>query len=126
MTNYKNFEELESWQKARELTQKIYQISSTGTFAQDLILSSQVKTRATLITVNIEECFKKKNQNQLDFLAEAQTKANELKTLLYEVLKLGYISLENFKFLGILIGEVDSLIEGLTNYLRATKLKSAA
>ncbi len=35
MAKIKNFEDIQSWQKARELTSKLYSVSSTGPFAMD-------------------------------------------------------------------------------------------
>ncbi len=39
---YKRFEEIEAWQKARELAQQVYRLSSEGSFAKDFKLRSMI------------------------------------------------------------------------------------
>lgn len=41
MTTAKRFEDLEVWQKSKELTNLIYSLSSTGTFSKDFGLCDQ-------------------------------------------------------------------------------------
>lgn len=37
MATFKKFEEIEAWQKARQLTKRIYALSRSGEFAKDLV-----------------------------------------------------------------------------------------
>lgn len=46
------FEDLIAWQKARELTLKIYQVSRTGEFGRDYRLSGQIQGAAVSIMSN--------------------------------------------------------------------------
>ena len=43
MATFKEFEQIESWQKSRELTNKIYKVSSKGAFAKDFGLKDQIR-----------------------------------------------------------------------------------
>ena len=53
------FEDLIAWQKARELTVKIYLISRRGEFAKDYRLSGQIQAAAVSIMSNLAEGFER-------------------------------------------------------------------
>ena len=53
------FEDLIAWQKARKLTQLIYQVSRRGAFATDFGLSGQIQRAAVSIMSNVSEGFKR-------------------------------------------------------------------
>lgn len=38
MAGFKKFEEIKAWQKAREVTKKVYEITSDGKFIKDFSL----------------------------------------------------------------------------------------
>ena len=43
MSTFKSFEEINAWQRARDLTRRIYQVSSEGRFARDYGLRDQME-----------------------------------------------------------------------------------
>ncbi len=47
MTKAERFEELEVWQRVRELTKMIYDLSDAGAFARDFGLRDQMRRAAT-------------------------------------------------------------------------------
>jgi len=53
------FEDLIAWQKARELTRNIYEITRTREFAKDFRLSGQIQSAAVSIMSNIAEGFER-------------------------------------------------------------------
>jgi hypothetical protein len=53
MTSIQRFEEIEAWQKARELTRAIYQCSRERRFARDYGLCDQIRKAAVSIMSNI-------------------------------------------------------------------------
>ena len=53
------FEDLIAWQKARELTRAIYQVTGHGTFASDYGLARQIQRAAVSIMANIAEGFER-------------------------------------------------------------------
>jgi hypothetical protein len=57
MTTAKRFEELETWQRAREITNLIYRLSSAGSFARDFGLRDQMRRASVSIMSNIAEGF---------------------------------------------------------------------
>ena len=52
-----NFEEIESWQLARELTRKVYRLTSKKGFVQDFGLKKQIQNAASSVMNNIAEGF---------------------------------------------------------------------
>jgi four helix bundle protein len=59
MATFKNFEEIEGWQKARELTRKIYTVSNEGSFSRDFGLRDQICRASVSIMSNIAEGFER-------------------------------------------------------------------
>ena len=57
-----SFEELIAWQKARELTRAVYQVTHNGLFARDYGLSSQLQRASVSIISNIAERFERDNR----------------------------------------------------------------
>jgi hypothetical protein len=47
----KKFEDLESWKKARQLTNAVYEATATGSFARDFGLTGSDTTRVDFDTV---------------------------------------------------------------------------
>jgi four helix bundle protein len=43
MTTFKAFEDIEAWQKARNLTREIYVVSNLGSFSKDYGLRDQIR-----------------------------------------------------------------------------------
>jgi 23S rRNA-intervening sequence protein len=43
MSTFQTFEEIEAWQKARELTSRVYDVSDVGAFARDFGLRDQMR-----------------------------------------------------------------------------------
>jgi four helix bundle protein len=55
MSTFKRFEEIQAWQKAREVTQMVYLISNNEKFAKDFSLRDQIKRASVSIMANIAE-----------------------------------------------------------------------
>jgi four helix bundle protein len=51
------FEDIEAWQKARELTNAVYSCSGKGAFAKDFGLRDQIRRAAVSIMSNMDEGF---------------------------------------------------------------------
>lgn len=98
MTTAKWFEELEVWQKAKELTNLVYKYSSDGIFARDFGLRDQMRRAAVSIMSNIAEGFESQTQAMfIKYLAYARGSAGELRAQLYIASDQGYITDEEFK-----------------------------
>jgi four helix bundle protein len=54
---FKNFTEIEAWQKARQLTFRVYAVSKHGAFAKDFELRGQMRGASVSVMSNIAEGF---------------------------------------------------------------------
>ena len=99
MTTAKRFEDLEVWQKAKELTNLIYGLSSSGSFARDFGLRDQMRRAAVSIMSNIAEGFESQTQALfIQFLSRAKGSSGELRAQLYIALEQEYITTAEFQF----------------------------
>lgn len=97
MTTAKRFEDLEVWQRAKDLTNLIYKNSADGTFARDLGLRDQMRRAAVSIMSNIAEGFESQTQVMfIKYLSHAKGSAGELRAQLYIAKDQKYISEEDF------------------------------
>ncbi len=98
MTTAKRFEDLEIWQRAKELTSLIYRFSSSGTFARDFGLRDQMRRASVSIMSNIAEGFESQTQVLFtQYLGRAKGSAGELRAQLYIALEQEYITNDEFK-----------------------------
>lgn len=97
MTMATRFEDLEVWQRAKDLTNLIYKNSADGTFARDLGLRDQMRRAAVSIMSNIAEGFESQTQVMfIKYLSHAKGSAGELRAQLYIAKDQKYISEEDF------------------------------
>lgn len=97
MTTAKRFEDLEVWQRAKDLTNLIYKHSTDGTFSRDFGLRDQMRRAAVSIMSNIAEGFESQTQAMfIKYLAYAKGSAGELRAQLYIARDQGYITEEDF------------------------------
>jgi four helix bundle protein len=108
------FEDLIAWQKARELTRNIYEITRTREFAKDFRLSGQIQSAAVSIMSNIAEGFERGGLGEFhQFLSTAKASCAELRSQLYVALDIGYIDERTFEDLRLQAEEVGRIIGGL-------------
>src|SRR3990170_2382261 len=97
MGTFKNFEEIEAWQKARELTLQIYKISNQGLFAKDHGLRDQISRASVSIVSNIVEGFERSGTGEfVQFRSIAKGSVGEVRTQLYIALDQGYLNKQTF------------------------------
>ena len=98
MTTAKRFEDLEVWQKAKELTNLIYRLSSSGWFARDFGLRDQMRRAAVSVMSNIAEGFESQTQALfIQFLSRTKGSSGELRAQLYFALEQEYIKTAEFQ-----------------------------
>jgi four helix bundle protein len=91
------FEELDVWQRARELTKSVYDLSDLGAFARDFGLRDQMRRAAVSIMSNIAEGFESRTQALfIEFLGQARGSAGELRAQLYVALDCDYLTQDQF------------------------------
>ena len=126
MASIEKFEDIEAWQKARELTREIYRISNQGSFARDFGLRDQIRRAAVSIMSNIAEGFGRGgNKEFIQFLSIAKGSASEVQAQLYVALDAEYITKEQFQKIYSRTEETSRMIGGLLRYLRNNDFKGA-
>ncbi|WP_297333530.1 four helix bundle protein [Flavobacterium sp.] len=118
MGKFGSFEEIVSWQKARELNKQIYLITEADSFKKDFDLARQIRRCSVSISSNIAEGYERKTDKEfVHFLYIAKGAAAEVRSQLYLALDLNYISNELFINMITDITEISKLLSGLIKYL---------
>jgi len=91
----KNFEDLDIWKLARELTGNIYKLTNGGKFARDFGLRDQIRRASVSVMSNIAEGYERGgNQEFIQFLSIAKGSCGEVRCQLYVASDQGYIRKE--------------------------------
>ena len=118
MSSIKKFEDINAWQKARELTSDIYHITDEGEFSNDFTLRNQIKKASTSIMLNIAEGFARNTDREFNqFLTYAHGSCAEVQSALYIALDQKYISKEQFTTLYSKTEEISKMIMNFSSYL---------
>jgi four helix bundle protein len=119
-----SFEDIASWQKAREITNLIYRHSKRGEFARDYGLRDQIRRAATSIMSNIAEGFERGGDKEfLQFLSIAKGSCGEVRSHLYIALDQEYISQNDFAQLRQMTISISRLIAAFMKYLQTSPLR---
>ena len=95
MSAVRDFEELAIFQKARELSKKIYPITQRGEFKYDTRFVQQIRAAAGSIMDNIAEGFERGgNKEFLNFLYIAKGSCGEVRSQLIRAADVGFINNE--------------------------------
>lgn len=113
MDKVQRFEDLIAWQKARQLTQAIYQATRESDFARDFGLAGQIQRSAVSIMSNVTEGFERHGQTDFHhFLVIAKSSCAELRSQLYVAHDVGYLSESEFDQLMTNAIEVSRILGG--------------
>ena len=124
MAKLEKFEDIETWQKARELAREIYAISNEGPFVRDFGLRDQIRRAAVSVMSNIAEGFERgSNKEFIQFLYIAKGSAGEVRSQLYVALDQGYLKQEQFDSIKAVALSTKKLIAGFMNYLKQSNFK---
>jgi four helix bundle protein len=122
MAKIEGFEDLQSWQKARQLANLIYDLTEHQKFSKDFRLSGQIQDAAGSVMHNIAEGFDSgTNPEFIRFLKMARRSASEVQSELYLALDRKYINQEELTTTYNLATESKRLINGMIGYLRKSK-----
>ncbi len=98
MSTIQRFEDIQAWQKTRELVQGIYAVTKQEAFAKDFGLKDQIRRAAVSIMLNIAEGFARRTDREFaQFLFQAHGSAAEVQAALYVALDQQYVSSEQFQ-----------------------------
>ncbi len=124
MATIQQVEDIEAWQKARELNNAVYSCSGKGDFPKDFGLRDQIRRAAVSVMSNIAEGFERGGSGEfIQFLAIAKGSTGEIEAQLYVALDQGYIKQEEFEAIRTLTSSTKKLIAGFMNYLKRSGLK---
>jgi len=126
MSTFTQFQEIEAWQRARELVRKIYDVTGQGRFAGDFALRDQIRRAAVSIMSNIAEGFGRGGTKEfIQFLSVAKGSVSEVESQLYVARDQEYLDQAEFDLLYGPADEVGRMIAGLMKYLRQAKIRGA-
>ena len=113
------FEDLDCWQKGRELANTVYEMTATGKVAKDFGLRDQLSRAAVSVMANIAEGYERgSNRDFIRFLFMARGFAGEVRSLLYVAGDRGYIGPQELTDCKQLAITCSKLIWGLIKALR--------
>lgn len=124
MATFKTFEDIQAWQKARELNRVLGICIDNGCFKRNFSLIDQIQRSCGSIMDNISEGFERGgNREFLQFLYISKGSCGEFRSQLYRSLDRDYINQHQFAELYTLAKEVISMLQKLINYLESSELK---
>ncbi|HXC97863.1 MAG TPA: four helix bundle protein [Verrucomicrobiae bacterium] len=119
MAKITRFEDLKTWQKARELNHRIYKMSNARAFAKDFGLRDQIRRASISVMSNIAEGFERGGDKEfVQFLSNAKGSCGEARSQLYAALDVEYLTRDEFDALHELCVEVSRMISGFMTYLK--------
>lgn len=105
-----NYKELKIWQKAMDLVEKVYAITSTFPNEEKYGLISQIQRSAISIPSNIAEgAGRNSNKEFKNFLGIANGSINELSTQLELSVRIGYVKKDELVDISNLIIEIQKM-----------------
>ena len=118
MPTIKRFEDVLAWQKARQVTKSVYDITKSGEFAKDFGLRDQIRRASVSIMANIAEGFARRSDKDFaHFLNISRSSAAEVQSHLYVSLDQRYISQTDFEEIYRQLEETSKMIFALAKHL---------
>lgn len=109
------FEDIISWQKAKDLSILVYSIFKNN---RDFGFKDQIQRASISINNNIAEGFERKSNKEFkQFLYIAKGSCGEVRSMLYIALELKYLSKEEFNQMLDLSSEISRLLSGFIKKL---------
>lgn len=119
MASVKDFEELAIFQKARELSKKIYPVTNREGFKSDYRFVQQIRAAAGSIMDNIAEGFERGgNKEFLNFLYIAKGSCGEVRSQLIRANDVGYLTPDEYEDL---YTECRKLSASIMNFIKEIK-----
>ena len=113
------FEDIEAWQLARVLTQKVYRLTKKPDFSKDVGLKRQIQDAAGSSMHNTAEGFDAEtNAEFIRFLRYAKRSCTEVQSQLYVALDESYLSQDEFNDVYRQAARPRATIRGFIKYLK--------
>ncbi|MRX39939.1 four helix bundle protein [Flavobacterium sp. LC2016-23] len=124
MARINKFEDLEIWQKARELCQYVELLIQTTTLKTNYSLKDQIERSSGSVMDNIAEGFERNgNREFIQFLSIAKGSAGEVKSQSYRAFDKKLISEEQYLKLNEMTEIEKNKIGAMMNYLMNCEIK---
>ena len=124
MSKVERFEDLKTWQLARELCQIIHKLTLKDQFSRDFKLVGQIKSSSGLIMDNIAEGFERDgNKEFIQFLSISKGSCGETRSQLYRALDSQYISQIEFDEAYKMTIEESKMLKSFIQYLKDSDMK---
>lgn len=118
MAAIERFEDIQSWQKGRELCKIVYDATRNEPFSRDWGLRDQIRRAAISIVSNIAEGFESQsNRTFIRYLYIAKSSCGEVRAQAYAALDQQYITQPEFDTIYAKSTEVGKLLGGFISYL---------
>ena len=118
MATISKFEDIKSWQKAREVSKILGELIDAGRFGKNFRLIHQIEGSSGSIMDNIAEGFERGTRSEfIQFLGYAKGSCGELRSQLYRASDRDYINKSEFDQVINMLIEISGLIQKLINYL---------
>lgn len=109
------FEDIQAWQKAKDLSLKIYKLFGKS---KDYRFRDQIQSASVSVMNNIAEGFERKGNKELArFLFISKGSCGEVRSMLYLALELRYISKIEFDLLYESTSEISRMLAGFIRAL---------
>ena len=119
MAAVRDFEELSIFQKARELSKKIYPVTNREGFKSDYRFVQQIRAAAGSVMDNIAEGFERTgNKEFLNFLYIAKGSCGEVRSQLIRANDVGYLTPEEYEEL---YSDSRKLSASIMNFIKEIK-----
>lgn len=124
MATIKRFEDILSWQKARELNSMLGDLVDSGKFKRSYKLIDQIESSCGSIMDNIAEGFERSgNREFLQFLYISKGSCGEFRSQLYRAFDRNFLTQEEFDDLYARSMEIIVMLQGLIDYLENSDMK---
>jgi len=118
------FEDLNIYQKACDLTKRIYEITKNNRFSKDKGLVNQIRRASVSIMSNIAEGFERgSNKEFIQFLYIAKGSCGEVRAQLTVAFDQNYLEKSNYEELVNQSRQVNGMTYNLINYLSKSNYK---
>ena len=124
MATFKSFEEIESWQIARILSNEIYKLILRPDLSKDYALKDQMNRASGSIMDNIAEGFERGgNKEFINFLGYSKGSCGELKSQLYRAFDRNYITSDEFQNKFEMANNIGKMNGKLIEYLNQSEIQ---
>jgi four helix bundle protein len=118
LATFKRFEDIQAWQKAREVTRSIYRVTKNVQFAKDFGLRDQIRRASVSIMANIAEGFARRSDKDFaHFLNISRSSVAEVQSHLYVALDEQYVDEKEFREIYTGLEETSKMIFALVKHL---------